>query len=271
MTTSTKISLSNQHADQPHGITPQGCGCGSTGACGCSTLSFIYALGQFRLFFPSVDLQKEFIAATHALNVKQDDYYAVFTYSVNPGENSSLSFRPFLYIAEQACWVFSVNSVDTYLMVPRSEIELNTFINALNLTSDSTDFALTGTMGPIAPPHYCGNLKLPIVIANQFEVLPDGGKKALMIKANDGAEDVDRAINFLMYNYVDMLSRQTFKSHPLRSMRYQFYKQTQGRTVVEIIFTYFNNGVESFYSCGVDVTDQYPFIDFPLRTYVPAN
>jgi len=246
------------------------CTCGAVD-CQCDRRSFVYVLGQLRPFFSTRDLQREFEAAADYLGLKSDDYFGVFTYTNTPDNNPDLTFRPFLYIAEKACWVFSINNIDTYFVIPRYENELNALINALQPEVSPQTLALIGTLGPLSPVDYCDGLQLPIVICNQFLSESTDLMSDMPLKSNDGTTSEHRAVNFLAFNYPTIVPDDLTLPKPLVSIHYQFYNQANDRILVEAILTYFDQGVEEFYSCGIDVTDQYPFIDFALRHYVPSN
>lgn len=244
------------------------CACGVT-ECQCGRHDFVYAVGVLRPFFSSLDLQKEFEAAASSLGLKSDDYYGVFSYTAN--DNPDLTFRPFLYIAEKACWVFSINNIDTYLVVPRYDTELNELIDALQPENKQQVQALVGALGGKVPASYCSGLQLPLVICNRLLSEATDAMLEIPLKLNDGTAPEKRAVNFLAFNYTSIVSESLVLPKPLREIRYQFYGQNEGRTLVEIILGYMKDDIEIFYSCGIDVTDQYPFVDFPLRQYVPDN
>lgn len=244
---------------------------------------FVYAIGLLKPFFPSLDLQQQFLAAAGQIGAKPDDYYQVFNYQSNP-ENPN-SYRPFLYIAEQVCWILSINNVDTYIAVPRAQLELNGFIDALKpptgATSSQPSLSLViGTLGPLAPPHYCAGLRLPIVVCEQFNqpnATIEAAAKALNLKPNDGTSDVDRAVNFLALNYAQIIAKTAelapSSSDPLVSIGSQFITTDSGRTVVDVVLKYQNTSTaaQRFYACGIDITDQYPFVETPLRIYLPTD
>ncbi|TBR41124.1 hypothetical protein CBF23_010940 [Marinomonas agarivorans] len=228
-------------------------------------------MGQLRPFFSTLDLQREFEAAAEYLGLKSDDYYGVFTYTDTPNSNNDLAFRPFLYIAEKACWVFSINNIDTYLVVPHYENELNEMINALQPEKKQQTVALIGWLESTAPENRCGGLQLPAVVCNQLLFEPTEALADIPLKLNDGTTKEQRAVNFLAFNYSSIVPDNLTLPKPLRAINYQFYDHDSGRARVEVILTYFNQGIETFYSCGIDVTDQYPFVDFTLRNYLPNN
>ncbi|WP_298769350.1 hypothetical protein [uncultured Shewanella sp.] len=251
-------------------VLQRACDC-SNGECNCDTSRLVYVLGQLRPFFPRLDLQKAFDAAATELKLKEDDYYGVFNYVEIPDNKTELAFRPYLYIAEQVCWVLSIHHVDTYLVVPRFQLELDAFIQALSPTCKEDQLAITGGLGPVSPPHYCHDLSLPMVICDHISpILPQNHDK-LSLKTNDGVSDVSRAVNFLVFNYKNLEDDASLGEHELRALHYQLDYQEVGRVVVEIILTYYLNGLEIFYVCGIDVTNKYPFIAFPLRHYLPKS
>ncbi|ADZ91938.1 hypothetical protein GV054_13665 [Marinomonas mediterranea] len=249
-------------------VIQRACHC-TTAGCTCDSTQPVYALGELRPFFPSLDLQKEFAAAASSLNLKPDDYYGVFSYSYTDS-SSGLSFRPYLYLAEKACWAYSINNVDTYLVVPRFQNELDALIDALNPSNSPQQSSLIGELGGLAPDGKCDDLRLPIVICNHVESNSTKDMAPISLQLNDGASNEHRAINFLVFNYAAILPKGLDLPKELLSLTYQPYQQT-GRSLVELVLTYYEQGVEESYSCGIDVTDQYPFVDFPLRRYVPTN
>ncbi|WP_394204168.1 hypothetical protein [Shewanella waksmanii] len=262
MATTTQSTLT-EITDVATSIAPQNCGCGEQ--------TFVFAIGQFRPYFATLDLQNEFIAATEAINAAKSDYYAVFSHTISAPGESQLKVHPYAYLAEQACWVFTINDVDSYLMVPSSEIVLNAFISALNPSLSVSAVALCGMLGPKAPANYCGNLNLSLVMTNNLQVVDQQQSELLPVKANSGISDADRAVNFLMTQLPSLSQQQSLNLTSLQSLSFQFSTAVDNRTVVEIILGFNQNGINKFYACGIDVSDQNPFLTFPLRTFVPAN
>lgn len=229
---------------------------------------YVYAIGMLRPFLPTLDLQKEFEAAKQALKLNKDDYYAVFSHTQRVGDNEVMEIQPYLYIAERACWVFSINNVDTYVITPRYKNELDSLVAALN-SHGSDKQVLVGSLGAISDPTACGGLSLRTVACDNVLTV-NGDRVSLPFdvqpKSNDGLSAANRAINYLLSTYTDFP-----KTEPLKALYYQAYSNAVGRNLIEVIVSCVEQGVEVFYSCGVDVTDAYPFIDFPLRNYTPSN
>ncbi|MCC2522296.1 hypothetical protein [Vibrio coralliilyticus] len=236
--------------------------------------SCVYALGSIRPYLSSRDLQKEFDAATKALGLADDDYYGVFSYSETTSNNQSITFRPYAYIAEKASWVFTINDVDTYMVVPKYTNELDALIAALNHSVVGDTVALIGTMvkntkneGKLKPSD--SDLQLPSVVCNH--VITQSAKQTppIVIKHNDGFSASRRALNYLVFNFNTLIKGKLDLSGQLIEIQYQPYTKDPNRLLIEMILTYKSQNLESFYSCGIDVTDEYPFVDFPLRNYVP--
>lgn len=231
--------------------------------------SYVYALGSLRPYLSSRDLQKEFDAAAKTLGLADDDYYGVFSYSETTSNNQSLTFRPYAYIAEKASWVFTINDVDTYMIVPKFANELDALIAALNHKTVDDTVALIGTMGEGSLNESDSDLPLSSVVCNHVIVQPIGHKLPIIIKPNDGFSASRRALNYLVFNFNTLIKGKLDLSGQLIEINYKTYTKDPNRLLIEIILTYKSQNLESFYSCGLDITDESPFVDFPLRNFVP--
>jgi len=297
--------LSMQSNDAGHESTeaqviPQACSCGGLGGgCSCGGMdnmppSYIYAVGELKPVFPTLDLQKEFESAAKALQVSEKDYYGVF----------STEGQPYMYIAEQTRWILSINNIDAYLIVPRSQLELNDIINALKPPSNTIEKSMTviiGQKGPMAPPDFCKGLQLPIVVCSQLyfftldqlmsglnsgdidaEVISDV-INSLEFKPNDGASAKDRAVNYLAFRYPEIYRKTASLKNPpansgaesqsLVNITTKPSDISTGRTIIDVIFKFQSNssGALSYWYCGVDTTGQFPFLSSPIQTYVPIS
>ncbi len=159
--------------------------------------SYVYSIGTVDSRFPSIGVEKEYIQARAA--IPTDDLanlterqvkYKVLTYAVgynikldelhttdNQGrsvvitadQNAEIVRYPNRYLARDMCWVFSVENIDTYILIPRSEDELTQLIEMLNeptaVPPVDVDVVI-GSLGSIAPPSFCNCLELPIVQIN---------------------------------------------------------------------------------------------------------
>ncbi|XOV80989.1 MAG: S8 family serine peptidase [Aestuariibacter sp.] len=281
-------------------IMPQSCSCGGLGGgCSCSgndvpKQRHIYAVGIIKPVFPSLDLEKEFNSAAEALGVAESDFYSVFSATNNP----------YGYIAEQMSWVLVINNINVYSLVPRSQIELNDIINSLKPAPVPTDEVLSVAIGfeqGTGPASMTGGLTLPLLVCNQvyYFTLAELTKnfstqninteaiadviKTIEFKPNDGASAEDRAINYLAFRYPeiyrktasmkDASNNPTGESHFLVGIETKMSAISSDRQLVDVIFKYQSktSGEQSFWYCSVDVTGQFPFLNTPLRTYVPIK
>lgn len=254
----------------------------------------IYAVGVIKPIFPSLDIQKEFERAAETLGVAETDFYGVFGATNNP----------YGYLAEQMCWALNINNIDVYLIKPRSQIELTDIIESLKPSLEIADEVLSVVIGYQrngAALASCAGLTLPEVECNQVyyftlaeitqnltsqnlntEAISDV-IKSIEFKPNNGVMAQDRALNYLAFRYPEIYrktaslkdanSNPSGEAHFLVNVETQQSSVSSDRTVIDIIFKYQSktSGEQSFWYCGIDVTGQFPFLNTPLRTYVPIK
>ncbi len=270
----------------------------TSGGCRCSAPtqppSFIYAVGVLRPTFPNLSVEKEFLKAAAVVGISPPEgYYEVFSYESNR----------FLYIAQKMCWLLQIGGVDTYYLQPRSSDELKAMIDCLGAGAQPPVTVVLGRRGPVAPPSVCG-LELPVVLEQQIypfdvdQMMADlkaehgvdphaiaGILRSLEIKPNAGASAGDRALNYLGFRYYQLYlkadamhrgqvtgggqSPASASDLYLRQVRTESDGEHPGRQVVNIIFEFQDKrtGEQFFYFCSVDVTQLFPFVTHPLRTY----
>ena len=231
----------------------------------------IYAIGFLRPYLATRDLQKEFEAAAKELQLPKDDFYGVFSHSSTQNPLDVLTFRPYLYIAEKVSWVFSINNVDTYILLPKYKNELDALIDALRQSPPYQKVAIIGALGASLVKGEANDLNLPTVVCNNIVSLPKEEIIPFTLKANDGLSAEHRAVNFVVVNFNALALNQSDFKGVLTDINYKPYSKEGARVLIEIILTYENHELEVFYSCGIDVTDEYPFIDFPLRNFLPQT
>jgi hypothetical protein len=112
-------------------ITPQvGCPtCAGQGGAGgpnpnaAAAISYVYAIGRIEPRFPRLDTEKEFKQLTGSVNTKDlTDPQVLHTVLSNPES---------LYLVRQLCWVFSIQGLDTYLLVPRDSTDLSLLVESI--------------------------------------------------------------------------------------------------------------------------------------------
>jgi hypothetical protein len=276
--------------DQEANIEPQSCNCdGSSSLCQCNYVndtnpSFIYAVGNIQPYFPTHDLQKEYEAAVKKLKLNFSDYYEVFTYNTSSNNKRTNTYYPYRYIAEQLCWVFSIENVDGYIAIPHSQTTLTEIINSLQKPEAAATVSLCmmqGQLGSQAPEGYCGNLRLPLVLCSHFKKYGQSetiGFESLKLKANGGQSNNSRAINYFSLHYTDLIEEHSQLKKSVNSEIHLAGLHTEAAdnnrpTIINIILEFKNNetSLETFYYCAIDVSTAYPFLESSLRIYIPAT
>lgn len=279
-------------------VAPQDCGCGGGGGCDCggqgsaTATGFVYVLGTLRAAFPSETVRKEFeeqIARVYPQPTNVPDEQLIFQV-LSQGEN--------LYLAREICWVLQVDGVDTYVLGPRTYVELYDLILAIEPTpaADTRYNVIIGPRGPMAGPDMCNGLQLPIVVVNQNyyftvsefvtamaartgvapDILKSTFETLLGIADNAGETDEHRALNYLTVRYsgVYTLAAQMLDPadpHTLARVSVRPAGVQGVRRVVEVIFQYLQRatGEPTYRFCKVDVTGQFPFLVARLAPYYP--
>ncbi|WP_298769918.1 hypothetical protein [uncultured Shewanella sp.] len=265
---------------------------------------FIYASGRLRPHFTNLGLEKESEAATKLLNLKPNDYYALFTYQDEHND------QPYRYLAEQVSWILTIDNQDTYVLLPNSNDELNAFINTLEVSdahnvADEVLSVAIGELGPVAPDALSNRQPLHMVrcyhlyhfttaelmselsVHNTTTTAIRDVLTALVPKPNVGESDSERAKNFLAYRYATIYAKtaglQANKENNatedkdsdqfLENLETKPSNTSPGRKIIDVIFTYQRNvsGRKSTLYTSVDVTDLYPFLHSNLMDYVPSN
>lgn len=251
--------------------------------------TYIYAVGTLKMRFPSPGVEKEFaqvMAGTGTAGVS--DAQALYQVLL---ENR--------YLANEVCWVFSVENTDAYLLVPRDTHTLDRFIAATAPASRGVDVdVIVGQRGPMAPPEMCNGLVVPIVLADQIYsfnkpdlvnaiVKPkDSGMtdKAFRSAADDlferiqqladniGATDEHRALNYLSVRYQQIYTHTAAmyaRDYSLTAVEVIPSRLAATRRLVDVVLTYNHRGtdVTEKYYVRVDVTEKFPFLDKKLSPY----
>jgi hypothetical protein len=266
-----------------------GCACGGQGAA-VGSPPFVYALGRIDPRFPSLGVEKEFAqatgrAATAGLTDRQA-VHAVLTQRVNR------------YLAQQLCWVLTIEGIETYLLEPNDPMDLELLIEAVRPAPRATDVdVVVGVRGPIASPEACNGLMLPIVRFDQiysFDIdallksIPrpkdtDEAKFAaaaeelfgriIQVADNAGATDENRALNYLSLRYPAIYAKASEAyagNQALTAVETRLSSLSGARKIVEVVFSFTNRQTDvtdrSF--VRVDVTEEFPFLVTKLSPYL---
>ncbi len=296
MPESIDIADNNNSPDQITEVIPQDCGCSGGGH---GSLGYVYAIGRIYPKFPNESVEKEYNYASNEF--KANGPANALPYQVlSQGRN--------LYLAQMMCWILQIDGVDTYIVKPRSDVELYHLIAALapvNVGEVKFD-VIIGNRGPIAGPNECNGLQLPTVVCNlsydftfnqfttaikeQIKDVPEAIvnsmlQQMLKISDNAGETDAHRAINYLTIRSKDIyyMAWQMHLDEPTIPYPLGLYlleavdvkpSNVQGnRRIVDVIFTWISRDrvEKTYWYLKVDVTEQLPFMaSKKLSKYYPA-
>jgi hypothetical protein len=253
--------------------------------------TYIFAIGQARMRFPSPSVEKEFAQATAAEGTG--------TARLTDQAVLHRALEGNRYLANEVCWVFTIDSVETYILVGRDNAVLDQLVAAVKPSEQGLDTdVIIGTQGPMAPPEMCNGLVAPIVLVDRIysfqkpELLsalkapPESEmtdeelqrsadelfERIKQVADNVGATDEHRAMNYLAVRYpqiythtADMFTR----DFSLTRVEVQPSRLAGTRKLVNVIFTYTNRRtqVEEKYRVRVDVTEKFPFLEKALSQY----
>ncbi len=250
--------------------------------------SFVYALGTVEARFPSLGVDREFAQAVHDGETANLTDQQVLHKILRQQENR--------YLAREICWVFSVEHIDTYVLVPQSETELTQLVEAIKPGNGIDVSAVIGTRGPLAPAETCNGLQVPMVSCTRiysFEVeefveaipKPRGMKKEtfadaarelflrlLQLTDNAGELAEHRAVNYLALRYPAIYSQavEMFAAdHKLSGVDVRPSRLGASRQIVDVIFSYVDRktDVTEKFFVRVDVSEKFPFLVSKLQPF----
>jgi PatG C-terminal len=273
-------------------ISPQtdGGNCPTCGGGASSTPpSYVYALGKVEARFSRLSVEKEFAQATgRGDTTGLTDRQAL---------HKILSERQNRYLVRQLCWVFTIEGLETYILMPRDPADFDMLVEALRPAPRPTDVdVVIGMRGPIAPPEMCNGLMVPIVIFDQmysFDIdsliksVPRPKEIAakeftsaaeelfmriMQMADNAGATDEHRAVNYsvIRYSAVHAKAAEEFaQNSSLTAVEVRTSPISGTRKIVEVIFSFTNRNTdvtEKFF-VRVDVTEEFPFLVTKMSPY----
>ena len=224
-------------------------------------IGFIYALGQIEPRFPTLSIEKEFAQVIGGADAAgQTDRQAL---------KSAISEPQNRYLARALCWVFSIEGLETYILLPRDPADLALLIESYRDEPRRDDLDLViGMRSHIAPPEMCNGLTLPIVVFDQLYAferdalinsipVPDsvsekdatkfrsaaGGlfDELSQLADNAGSLDEHRALNYLTVRYPRIYTATTeqfdrnFSFTGVEVLRSDL---SGVRVIVEVVFAY---------------------------------
>lgn len=253
--------------------------------------SFVYAIGRVEPQFPSLSTEKEFAQVAGVSNTAGLTDPEVLQQVLGDPANR--------YLARQMAWVFVIESMETFLLIPRDPAEIERLIESVRPAPKRDDVdVVVGVRGPLASPEMARGLVVPIVFFDQIYsfdtdalirsvprdsgTLPDNFDNVarrlfecmVLVGDNAGATDAHRALNYLVLRYPQIYAKaaeQTSLNSTLVSVDVHPSVLGNGvRRVVDVVFNFKNRATdvaESFF-VRVDVTEEFPFLVTKLSQYI---
>lgn len=249
----------------------------------------IYAIGMVQTRFPSPAIEKEFsqCIATNA------------TASLTDQATLHTALKENRYLANEVCWLFSVEGVDTYVLVPREPAVLDQFVEAVKPSQRGIDTdVIIGTRGPMASAEMCNGLIVPIVLVDRVysfdktdllgaikkpkasqmtnEAFASATQELFdriqQMGDNVGATDEHRALNYLLVRYPQIYvhtAEMFAQDYSFTAVEVTPSRLTGNRKLVNVILSYTNRKTDVIdkYYVRVDVSERYPYLDKKLSPF----
>ncbi len=251
--------------------------------------SYVFAIGKVEMRFPTLGIEKEFAQATGRADTKG--------LTDRAAAHAVLSERSNRYIARQLCWVFTIEGLETYVLVPRDPADYDQLLEAVRPYPSPLDLdVVVGVKGPMAPPDTCNGLMVPIVVFDQIysfdrdaliKAIPRPPKttakefgpaaeelfdRIMLTADNAGCMDEHRALNYCAVRYPAIYAAAAdayARNSSLTAVEVQPSPLSSTRNVVEVIFAFTNRAtdVDEKLFARVDVTEEFPFLVTKLSPY----
>lgn len=251
--------------------------------------TYIYAVGTVKMRFPTPGVEKEFAQAAAGTG----------TANLSDQQVVHRTLKENRYLANEVCWLFSIENVEAYVLVPRDAYTLDLLIGATAPASKGVDVdVIIGQRGPMALPEMCNGLIVPIVLVDQLysfnkpelvnaiarpkesgmsEKAFRGAAEELFdriqqLADNVGASDEHRALNYLSVRYQQIFAHTAWmytRDFGLSSVEVIPSRLSSTRRLVDVVLTYTNRNtdVSEKYYVRVDVSEKFPFLDKKLSPY----
>jgi PatG Domain len=254
--------------------------------------SYVYAIGHIEAQFPSLAVEREFAQVVSRYDTSGLTDQQVLHLVLSERENR--------YLVRQMCWIFSIQHLPTYVVVPRDPGDLELLVNAIRTTATEDDLeVLIGVLGPIAPPEACGGVTLPMVAFDQLysfgrdDLLngiprPDGITKEekvafkgiagelfdrfMQITDNTGSTKEHRALNYLAVRYPAVYFRSldaSLEEKVLSGVEVRSSRLSATQDILDVIFSYTHRrtDVTEQYFVRVDATGEFPYVFTKLQAF----
>jgi hypothetical protein len=260
--------------------------CGGAGASP-STPALVYAVGKIEPRFSSPTVEREFAQAA-----AREETGAMTDRQVL---HAVLGKRENRYLVRHMGWVFSVQGLETYLLLPRDPADWDLLPETIQPAGGVLMNAAIGVRGPIAPPHMGNGLAIPILAFDQIysfdrasliasiprpesagpgfahaaEELLD---RVLQLTDNAGATDEHRAVNYLAMRYPAIYARtaEAFaRGCALSAVETRPSPLSAHHRLVDVVLSYRDRKTDFVekYLVRVDVSGEFPFLVTKLQPY----
>lgn len=285
----------------PSHLFPQ-CSCGGRSPCTCGnslTDEYIYAFGDIKPVLPTMSVEKEFyqVVVTDP-NDKNRPFSEIAYKYLSKTEN--------LYIARELNWIFTMRGIfDLYIIKVTTNRNLSLLIETIApRTSIDHDIIVAQKNGFSIKENSTG-AELPVITYKQIYNITDQEYVDAIVKAaspygvdakaaavifgnalsltnNTGDQDKFRALNFIILRYMtfyEEICRLKFQGEALPNKTIEYYDlvgvQDNGveifgkKKVIEIVFNFQGqtSGAMKYYSCTVNISEPFPFIEIPWSIY----
>ncbi|WUJ70776.1 hypothetical protein OG809_37465 [Kribbella soli] len=255
--------------------------------------SFVYALGRVEPRFASLAIEKEFAQTMgRAETAGLTDRQALLSLLETPSNR---------HLIRQLCWVFTVEGIETYILVPGHPSDFDLLVDTVRPERSGDDVdVVVGVRGALAAPEKCNGLVVPVVAFTQIYSFDRDGLVAaiprpdeldaerdedfrssaaemfdriMQIADNAGATDEHRAVNYLALRYPAIYAKATEAHASELSLSGIEARPSRlsgtTRDVVDVIFTFTSRrtDVADKYFVRVDVTEEFPFLVTKLSSY----
>jgi hypothetical protein len=258
--------------------------------------SFVYAIGRVEPRFPSLAVEKEFaqIASRDSTEGLTD----------RETLQKVVADRANRYLARQLCWVFLIENLENYVLIPNDPADYDLLVEAVRAEPRRDDLdVVIGTLGPLAPPGACGGLDVPVVVFDQLYSFdrdslvssvprPDSiaqkgdarfraavgelADRIMQMTDNAGATDEHRALNYLAVRYpaiYAMAAEAHARNASPTGVDVRPSRISDVRTIVDVIFsqTHRETDVTEKSFVRVDVTEEFPFLVSKMAPFYELN
>ena len=265
--------------------------CGAEWAIG-SGPAFVYALGRVEYRFPSMAVEMELRQVSKLVDSAG--------LTAQQTEHQILTNPMYRYLARQLCWVFTIEGLETYILVPREDATIDLLLTAIRTAPSPWDIDLViGRRGPLASPTICNGLTIPMVgvdhiysfdrdtliksIPKAEGITEDKEKqfwstsnevfaRIMQLADNAGAQDEHRAVNYLAVRYPAIYAKAAeliALDSSITAVDIRPSRLTGVRKILDVVFSFTNRktDVTDKYFVRVDVTEEFPFLVTKLSPY----